>query len=148
MVRDDIEQLLKPTIESMGYVLWGCEYLPQGKHSLLRVYIDKEDGIGIEDCQQVSYQVSALLDVEDPIPGNYSLEVSSPGIPRPLFNPWQYQHCVGQVVNLKLFKPVASIRKFTGTVISANETTLVLDVDGKRQDFLFSNVAKANLMAE
>lgn len=148
MVRDDIEQLLKPTIESMGYVLWGCEYLPQGKHSLLRVYIDKEDGIGIEDCEQVSRQVSALLDVEDPIPGNYSLEVSSPGIPRPLFSSWQYQRCIGQVVNLKLFKPVAGIRKFNGTVISANENTLILDVDGKQQDFLFSNVAKANLMAE
>lgn len=148
MIRDDIEQLLKPTIESMGYVLWGCEYLAQGKHSLLRVYIDKEDGIGIEDCEQVSRQVSALLDVEDPIPGNYSLEVSSPGIPRPLFSNWQYQQCIGQVINLKLFKPVAGIRKFTGLIVSANDSTLILNVNGKQQDFLFSNIAKANLMAE
>lgn len=148
MIRDDIEQLLKPTIESMGYVLWGCEYLAQGKHSLLRVYIDKENGIGIEDCEQVSRQVSALLDVEDPIPGNYSLEVSSPGIPRPLFSNWQYQQCIGQVVNLKLFKPVAGIRKFTGVIVSANDSTLILNVNGKQQDFLFSNIAKANLMAE
>lgn len=148
MVRDDIEQLLKPTIESMGYVLWGCEYLAQGKHSLLRVYIDKENGIGIEDCEQVSRQVSALLDVEDPIPGNYSLEVSSPGIPRPLFSNWQYEQCIGQVVNLKLFKPVAGIRKFTGAIVSANNSTLILNVNGEQQDFLFSNIAKANLMAE
>lgn len=148
MVRDDIEQLLKPTIENMGYVLWGCEYLAQGKHSLLRVYIDKENGIGIEDCEQVSRQVSALLDVEDPIPGNYSLEVSSPGIPRPLFSNWQYQQSIGQMVNIKLFKPVTAIRKFTGTIVSANDSTLVLDVNGKQQDFLFSNIAKANLIAE
>ena len=148
MVQNDIEAVLKPTIESMGYVLWGCEYLAQGKHSLLRVYIDKDDGIGVEDCQQVSHQVSALLDVEDPIPGNYSLEVSSPGIPRPLFSDWQYQRYIGQVVFLKVFKPVAGKRKFTGIIVSANENTLVLEVDGAIQDFLFSNIVKANLMAE
>jgi ribosome maturation factor RimP len=148
MVRDDIEQLLKPTIESMGYVLWGCEYLAQGKHSLLRVYIDKDNGIGIEDCEQVSRQVSAVLDVEDPIPGNYSLEVSSPGIPRPLFSNWQYRQCIGQMVNIKVFKPVTNIRKFTGTIVSANDNTLVLDMNGIQLDFLFSNIAKANLIAE
>lgn len=148
MLRDDIEQLLKPTIEDMGYVLWGCEYLAQGKHSLLRIYIDKENGIGIEDCEQVSRQVSALLDVEDPISGNYSLEISSPGIPRPLFSPWQYQAQVGQMVQLKVFRPINGVRKFTGAIVSANENTLVLDINGKQQDFLFSNIAKANLMAE
>jgi ribosome maturation factor RimP len=89
MIKDELEHLLAPTINDMGYELWGCEYLPQGKHSLLRIYIDKTDGISIDDCQEVSHQISALLDVEDPIPGNYSLEVSSPGIPRPLFNSWQ-----------------------------------------------------------
>jgi len=148
MIRDDIEQLLKPAIESMGYMLWGCEYLAQGKHSLLRVYIDKDDGIGIEDCELVSHQVNALLDVEDPISGNYSLEVSSPGIPRPLFSHWQYQRYIGQFVQLKVFKPVAGVRKFMGTIVSADENTLILDVNDVKQDFLFSNVAKANLMAE
>ena len=148
MVQNEIEQLLKPTIESMGYQLWGCEYLAQGKHSLLRVYIDKDDGIGIEDCQQVSHQVSALLDVEDPIPGNYSLEVSSPGIPRPLFSDWQYQRYTGQVVSLKVFKPISGKRKFTGIIVSANDSTLAIEVEGTLQDFLFSNIVKANLMAE
>ena len=148
MIQDEIEQLLKPTIDSMGYELWGCEYLAQGKHSLLRVYIDKEDGIGIEDCEQVSRQVSAILDVEDPISGNYSLEVSSPGIPRPMFRNWQYQRYIGQVAHIKLFKPVAGTRKFTGIIMTANEGTLVLDINGVQQDFLFSNIAKANLTAE
>ena len=145
MVQNEIEQLLKPTIESMGYQLWGCEYLAQGKHSLLRVYIDKDDGIGIEDCEQVSRQVSALLDVEDPIPGNYSLEVSSPGIPRPMFRNWQYQRYIGQGVHIKLFKPVAGTRKFAGMIVSADDSTLVLDISGTQQEFLFSNIVKANL---
>lgn len=148
MVQNEIEQLLKPTIESMGYQLWGCEYLAQGKHSLLRVYIDKDDGIGIEDCEQVSRQVSALLDVEDPIPGNYSLEVSSPGIPRPMFRNWQYQRYVGQGVHIKLFKPVAGTRKYAGMIVSADDDTLVLDISGTQQEFLFSNIVKANLTGE
>lgn len=148
MIQDEIELLLRPIVDHMGYELWGCEYLAQGKHSLLRVYIDKEDGIGIEDCEQVSREVSATLDVEDPIPGNYSLEVSSPGIPRPIFRHWQYQRYIGHEAHIKLFKPVAGTRKFTGIIISANEGTLVLDIDGTQQDFLFSNIVKANLTAE
>ena len=145
MLQNEIEKLLKPSIEDMGYVLWGCEYLAQGKHSLLRVYVDKEDGIGIEDCEQVSRQVSALLDVEDPIPGNYSLEVSSPGVPRPLFSDWQYQLYIGQDAHIKLFKPVGGKRKFTGTIVSATEDLLVLDISGTQQEFLFSNIVKASL---
>ena len=145
MIQTEIEQLIQPTVESMGYELWGCEYLAQGKHSLLRVYIDKADGIGVEDCVQISHQVSALLDVDDPIPGNYSLEVSSPGIPRPLFRFNQYQQSVGLEVQIKLFKPVSAKRKFVGNIVSADEVTLVLMIDNEQQDFLFSNIVKANL---
>lgn len=145
MIQTEIEQLIQPTVESMGYDLWGCEYLAQGKHSLLRIYIDKADGIDVEDCQKISHQVSAILDVEDPIPGNYSLEVSSPGIPRPLFRSSQYQRYVGLDVQIKLFKPVSAKRKFVGTIVSADENTLVLMIDNEQQDFLFSNIVKANL---
>lgn len=145
MIQDDLEQLLAPTINDMGYELWGCEYLSQGKHSLLRIYIDKEDGIGIEDCQEVSHQVSALLDVEDPIPGNYNLEVSSPGIPRPLFSGWQYQRYSGQLVQVKTFKPVANKRKLQGTIISVSESSVVLNINGEDHELLFSNIAKAYL---
>ena len=145
MIQDDIELLLRPTVEDMGYELWGCEYLPQGKHSLVRVYIDKEDGIGIADCEQVSRQVSALLDVDDPIPGNYSLEVSSPGIPRPMFRSWQYERYIGKCVHIKLFKPVDASRKFVGNIVSSDEKTLVLDLKGTHHSFLFSNIVKATL---
>ena len=145
MIQSEIEQLIQPTVEEMGYELWGCEYIPQGRHSLLRVYIDKEDGIGIEDCEQVSRRISALLDVEDPITGNYSLEVSSPGIPRPLFNKGHYHRYNGKEVQIKLFKPVDSKRKFSGTIVSLKDNILVLEIATEQQEFLFSNIVKAYL---
>lgn len=148
MIQTEVEQLVKPTIESMGYVLWGCEYLPQGKHSLLRIYIDKADGIGIEDCEKVSRQVSAILDVEDPISGNYHLEISSPGIPRPLFYHWQYGLYIGSVVQIKLYQPIAGKRKFSGTIVSADENTVVLAQGEQVQVFSYSNIVKANLTVE
>lgn len=148
MLQDEIERLLAPTIEDMGYELWGFDYLSQGKHTLLRIYIDKESGIGIEDCEKVSRQVSALLDVEDPISGNYNLEVSSPGIPRPLFKAKQYVRYLGEGVHIKLFKPVDGRRKFKGKIISANESTVMLEVEGLPQEFSFSNIVKANLTDE
>jgi len=148
MIQQEIEQLIRPSIESMGYELWGCEYLAQGKHSLLRIYIDKESGIGISDCEQVSRQVSAILDVEDPIPGNFSLEISSPGVPRPLFYGSQYPTFVGQDVQIKLFKPVGGKRKFSGTIVSADDSTLILAIGNEQREFLFSNIVKANLTVE
>jgi ribosome maturation factor RimP len=147
MMQEELEQLLSPIINDMGYELWGCEYLSQGKHSVLRIYIDKEDGIGIEDCQQVSKQVSALLDVEDPIPGNYSLEISSPGIPRPLFKSSQYQIYIGQVIHVKTYKSIQGKRKLEGILISASDSNLVLSINNEYQEILFSNIAKAYLTA-
>ena len=145
MIQEELEELLAPTVNDMGYELWGCEYLSQGKHSLLRIYIDKADGIGIEDCQNVSHQVSALLDVNDPIPGNYSLEVSSPGIPRPLFYSWQYQRYIGQSVQVKTFKPVNRKRKLLGTIVSVSESSIVLNINDEDHELLFSNIVKAYL---
>jgi len=148
MIQDKIEQHIRPTLEDMGYELWGCQYLAQGRNALLRVYIDKADGIGIEDCEQVSRQISALLDVEDPISGHYSLEVSSPGIPRPLFYSSQYQRYLGDVVEIKVVKQVQGKRKFIGTIVSADERILVLDVDHVQQSFPFSTIVKAHLTSK
>lgn len=145
MLETDIEHLLAPVIEDMGYILWGCEYMAQGKHSLLRVYIDRESGIGIEDCELVSREVSALLDVEDPISANYRLEISSPGIPRPLFYDWQYQRYAGHEVSLKLSKPLSGKRKITGTIISADNDGLQLQIGDEQQEIFISNIVKANL---
>lgn len=145
MIQDDLKNLISPVVKQLGYELWGCEYLAQGKHSVLRIYIDKPEGIGVEDCQEVSRQISALLDVEDPIPGNYNLEISSPGIPKPLFYEWQYERYLGEPIQVKTYKPVNGKRKFVGVIVSVSDTGLVLDLDSEHQEILFSNIVKANL---
>jgi ribosome maturation factor RimP len=145
MLQNEIEALIKPAIEDMGYTLWGCEYLSQGRHSLLRIYIDKADGVIITDCEKVSKQVSSILDVEDPISGNYSLEVSSPGIPRPLFHPWQYELFAGKEVYLKLAKPVDKKRKIHGIIKEILPNTLILNINDEPLEIPFPNIVKANL---
>ncbi|MBA3536151.1 MAG: ribosome maturation factor RimP [Tatlockia sp.] len=148
MIQNEIEELLKPLVVDLGFELWGCEYLSQGKHSLLRLYIDKEDGISLEDCQRVSKQVSAFLDVEDPIPGNYSLEISSPGIPRPLFYKDQYNRYLGHEIKVKLFKPINGSRKLEGTINKASGEILSLKVGEEILEVPFSHIVKANLIGE
>lgn len=148
MIRNEIEAMLMPLVEDLGYEFWGCEYLSQGKHSLLRIYIDTEDGINVEDCERVSKQISAYLDVEDPIPGNYSLEISSPGIPRPLFYKEQYKRYLGQDVQIKLFKPVNGSRKLKGTILDVSEDVLILQMGEEKIEIPFSHIVKANLIGE
>lgn len=147
-MQTELEQLLKPTLEAMGYELWGCQYLARGGYALLRIYIDSANGIGIEDCERVSRQVSAVLDVEDPIAGEYRLEISSPGIPRPLFNADQYQRYIGQQVDIKLTKPLANQRNFSGMIVSADAQELVLDLGNGIQHFSFNTIAKAHLTSK
>ncbi|MBA2651789.1 MAG: ribosome maturation factor RimP [Tatlockia sp.] len=148
MIQSEIEEILKPLINNLGYELWGCEYLSQGKHSLLRLYIDKEDGIAVEDCERVSKQVSAFLDVEDPISGNYSLEISSPGIPRPLFYKEQYQRYLGQAIKIKLFKPLNGSRKLLGDIVNVSDEILTLKVGEEMLEVPFPHIVKANLIGE
>ncbi|MFA5958921.1 MAG: ribosome maturation factor RimP [Tatlockia sp.] len=148
MRQNEIEDMLKPLVEDLGYELWGCEYLSQGRHSLLRLYIDKAEGIGIGDCERISKQVSAFLDVEDPIPGNYHLEVSSPGIPRPLFHSEQFVRYTGHAVQIKLIKPINKSRKLSGTIVSANDEVLTLTVGEEQVEIPFSHIVKANLIGE
>lgn len=148
MIKTDIQQLLTPIVTESGYELWGCEYLAQGKHSLLRIYIDKEGGIGIEDCELVSRQISALLDVEDPIQSNYSLEVSSPGIPRPLFYKEHYQRYLGYAVAIKLYKALNGSRKINGIIQSVHENSVILTINDNEHELPFSQIVKANLIDE
>lgn len=143
-----LEQLLQPLVNDLGYELWACDYLSQGKHSILRIYIDtdKPEGITIDDCTTVSHEVSALLDVEDPISGFYSLEVSSPGLDRPLYTAAHYQRFVGSGVFIKLNKPVAGTKKLQGIIVSADDNTIIVDVDGTEQPIESANIVKANLI--
>ncbi len=96
-----IEALLKPTLEALGFELWGLEYLSQGRHTLLRLYIDAESGVTVDDCAEVSRHVSGVMDVEDPISGEYTLEVSSPGVDRLLFRLDHYSMYVGEWIELR-----------------------------------------------
>jgi ribosome maturation factor RimP len=148
MIKDEIALLITPVITELGYEFWACEYLSQGRHSLLRIYIDKPGGIGLEDCEKVSKQVSAILDVEDPIQGNYSLEVSSPGIPRPLFYPEHYGQNIGKEVQLKLQKPIQGKRKLSGMIHSVNDYAMMLELANEQIEIPFTEIVKANLKDE
>ena len=109
-----LRELLGPTVEALGFELWGVEHLAQGRHSVLRVYIERPEGISVDDCAAVSEQVSAVLDVEDPINGEYTLEVSSPGLDRRLFALAQYGRYLGETIDLRLRSPFEGRRKFRG----------------------------------
>lgn len=133
-------------MQTLGLELWGIEHLMRGRSSLLRIYIDSDQGITIEDCERVSRQVSGILDVEDPLPGEYTLEVSSPGLDRPLFSFEQYQRFVGEVVNLRLRAPIDGRRKFKGVLEKAEADQITLTVDGALVNIAFAQIEKANIV--
>jgi ribosome maturation factor RimP len=141
-----IAQLVEPTIEALGLQLWGVEHGKQGKFSLLRIYIDSEQGIGIEDCEKVSRQVSALLDVEDPITGEYTLEVSSPGIDRPLFSIEQFRMYSGELVSIRTRGPIDGRRKFKGRITEVTEESVVLEIDGESFQLPHADIDKATVV--
>lgn len=148
VVAEQIQQLIEPSIIALGYDVWGCVYIPQGRYSLLRIYIDNEQGITVDDCQKVSHQVSALLDVADPIKGEYHLEVSSPGMDRPLFKLEQYQRYIGSKLQLRLIAPLQNRRNFTGTLLAVTAEGIELELDNATQTLLYANIERANLVPE
>ncbi len=145
---EQLSEMLKPAAEALGYEFLGIEYVGQGIHSVLRLYIDHENGIGVEDCSKVSHQVSGILEVEDPITSQFTLEVSSPGLDRPLFNLSHFEKVVGETVNLKCHIGVDGRRKFKGKLIEVSKQLLVIEVDGQLYELDFRDVDKANLVAE
>jgi len=146
-----IQQSLSPVVTGLGYELLGIEWHGQGKHSLLRIYIDHENGIGIEDCETVSRQLSAYLDVEDLIPGHYRLEVSSPGLDRPLFSLDQFSRFIGEDVKIKCLGAINGQKRFEGSIEAvmpdSGEIVIAL-ADESTLSIPFSNIAKANLVAK
>ena len=143
---EQLQALLAPVVEALGYECWGLEFLSQGRHSLLRVYIDKADGILIEDCETVSRQVSGVLDVEDPISGEYTLEVSSPGMDRPLFTLEQFARYVGEQVKIKLRVPFERRRNFQGVLRGVAEQDVVVLVDDHEYLLPIDSIDKANII--
>ncbi|MBE8166849.1 MAG: ribosome maturation factor RimP [Shewanella sp.] len=140
--------MLTVPVEASGFSLWGIDLVQAGKHSTLRVYIDSDDGITIENCAEASRQVSAVLDVEDPITNEYTLEVSSPGIDRPLFTADHYASYIGEDVKVLLNMPVSGSRKLTGAVTKVEGQMLSLEVSGKETLIALDNVRKGNLIAK
>ena len=140
-----LQELLAPTVEAMGYELWGLEYLSQGRYSLLRLFIDAENGITVDDCAAVSEQVGSVLDVEDPISGEYTLEVSSPGVDRLLFRLEQFPAYVGEVVELRLRSPFEGRRKYRGVLTGIEGEDVVLQVDDHEYLLPHSVIEKARV---
>jgi len=147
---EELTALIEPATQACAVDLWGVEFFQQGKHSVLRVYIDREAeaGISVEDCTEVSRQVSAILDVEDPIAGEYTLEVSSPGWDRMLFKPSQYQRYVGEEVNLRLTAPVAGRRRWRGVVEAVDDVQVTLQAEGQSIVLPFISIDKANVVSK
>ena len=127
-IADKVLSILNPSVHDLGYELLGIEYVPSGKHSVLRLYIDSEKGIGVDDCEIVSRQVSAIMDVEDPISGQYNLEVSSPGIERPLFSVSHYMRFLGHDVRIRTYRPIEGRRNFTGSIGSVSEKSNAIEL--------------------
>ncbi|MWV16479.1 ribosome maturation factor RimP [Pseudomonas sp. L-22-4S-12] len=143
---EQLQALLAPVVESLGYECWGVEFLSQGRHSLLRVYIDQPDGVLVEDCEKVSRQISGVLDVEDPIASEYTLEVSSPGMDRPLFSLEQFAKHVGEQVKIKLRSPFDGRRNFQGLLRGVEEQDVVVLVDDHEYLLPIDLIDKANII--
>ena len=142
-----LEALIEPVVESFGCELWGIEYRAQSRRSMLRIYIDKQpDGVKIEDCERVSRQVSSVLDVEDPITGEYSLEVSSPGMDRPLYKLEQYSRFVGAKLSIKLRVAYEGRKKFTGLFKGVENEEVILEVDNEEYLLPYELIDKANVV--
>ena len=151
----EISVLLAPTVRSMGLELLGAEYLPAPGGAVLRLYIDvpadagdETRSVGIDECEAVSREVSAQLDVEDPISGNYTLEVSSPGIDRPLFTPDQFARFQGETAKVGLKLPQDGRRRLQGRIAQVDGDMITFDVDGQPVVVAFGNIEKARLVPD
>ncbi|PCJ15967.1 MAG: ribosome maturation factor RimP [Gammaproteobacteria bacterium] len=143
-----VRNLISSEVVDLGYDLWGVEYVAQGKNSILRIYIDSDNGITVDDCARVSHQVSGILDVEDIIAGEYNLEVSSPGLERPLFSLEQFEIFSGHKVGLRLSTAIDGRKTFSGKIVGVVDEEILIEVEGQTHKLPYSYIAKANLSAD
>ncbi|NKB36738.1 MAG: ribosome maturation factor RimP [Gammaproteobacteria bacterium] len=141
-----IVNMLEPVISAMGYELWGIEQVPDGRDSLLRIYIDHSEGIDLEDCTRVSRQVVGVLDVEDPISGSYRLEVSSPGLDRPLFSLAQFSRFEGERAQVHLREKLEERRQLKGEIAQVAEDAVTIICEGKQFTVSEKMIDKARLL--
>ncbi|ASF47185.1 ribosome maturation factor RimP [Methylovulum psychrotolerans] len=145
---EHLVNLIEPVVEGLGYECVGIDYHPHPKHGLLRIYIDSDKGILVDDCSKVSHQVSGILDVEDPIPDNYHLEVSSPGEDRPFFKVSQFARYIGSTVLVNLFKPIANRKKIKGSIEGVEDDVITLKEGEDIFAVPFSAMSKARLVPD
>jgi ribosome maturation factor RimP len=139
-------QLIEPVVSGLGYELVGVEF--DGRQRLLRVYIDHPEGITLDDCSKVSYQVSGVLDVEDPIPGRYQLEISSPGLDRPLFAREHFERFKGEMVRLQLARAIGGRRRFKARLLGLDGEDVVLQDGEETFRIPYDSIEKARLSPE
>lgn len=144
-IEQQLMHIIQIPVEALGFELVGIEYT-RGRYPILRVYIDNENGVTVDDCADVSRQVSAVLDVEDPINDAYTLEISSPGMDRPLFTLAHYKRFIGEEIAITLRIAVANRRKWKGLLKSVNDEMITMTVDGHDEMFAFGNIQKANII--
>jgi ribosome maturation factor RimP len=148
MRSEAIQAIVEQVVNGMGYTLWGMELRRGARHATLRVYIDQDDGITLDDCTRVSHQLSGALDVEDPINVPYSLEVSSPGMDRPLFEASHYEQLAGQNIRLRLGSPVDGRRKFKGRLLGLADGIVKIEEDGAVIELPLADIDAARLEPE
>jgi len=145
-MKAELEKLIEPTIEQLGYELADLELKIGGRDGLVRVFIDKPEGIDLTDCETVSRQLSAVLDVEDPLTGHYTLEVSSPGLDRKLTKPAHFQRFIGETVKVKLRFPLDGRRNFRGALRAADDEKIGIEVDGESYSLDMATIESARLV--
>ncbi len=144
-MRDALLRLLEPVVESLGFELVDVELARAGRGELLRLYIDRAEGVTVDDCADVSHAVSEVLDAEEPIKGQYTLEVSSPGLDRVLRKRAHFERFLGERVFVELKLPMDGRRRFVGALKTVADDTIVVEVDGKDYDLPFAGIHKARL---
>jgi ribosome maturation factor RimP len=147
-VQTALDNLVKNTVEGLGFILWGYEYRPHGDSALLRIFIEKAEGISVDDCALVSRQIGAVLDVEDTIPVAYILEVSSPGMDRVLFSANQYQDYIGDKIKIRTRTRIDDRRNFKGSLVSADENVVTVKVDNEEFAIPYESIDRARLILD
>lgn len=147
-MQNRLNEIVKNTVEGLGFELWGYEYRPRSESALLRIFIEKENGIAVEDCALVSRQIGAVLDVENIIPVAYILEVSSPGMDRVLFTAEQYQDYLGDTIKIRTRTPIEERRNFKGSLIKTSDSSVTIKVDNLEFDIPFETIDRARLVLD
>ncbi len=147
-MRERLLEIIEPAVTSLGYELVEVEFNSRGRGGTLRVFIDNEAGITLDDCAKASHQISGVLDVEDPIPGAYDLEVSSPGLDRPLRTAADFERFAGRLVKIEADRPIDGRRRFKGTLHGIESGQVKVDVDGRSYAVPLERIVRARLVPE